>query len=102
MLVGPINPDSVCYRITTQRVLIEHPLEKNHAPVAQLPLDAFDGVEMEVLPGQAWFDAADVVLTHEQREVLRLRGVGRPEPFVRTLLKTQQAWAIARDAAPAA
>lgn len=100
VLFGPLNPDGVRYRLTTARVLIEHPFEKDLQPLAALGLDGFDRVEIEVAPGQGWFDAGDVVLLADGEERLRLLGVGRPEPFVKTLLKTQQAATIRGDAAP--
>lgn len=94
LLFGPLNPDGVRYRLTTARVLIEHPFEKALAPLAELGLPEFDRIEIDVLPGQGWFDAGDVVLLDDSGERLRLRGVARPEPFVRTLMKTQQAATI--------
>ena len=92
---GPKNVDGVRYRLTTRRLLIEHPFEKDAAPIAELALDQFDVAQPEVQPGQAWFHAADVVFTLKGVERLRLAGVPRPDPFVRTVMKTQQAAAIA-------
>lgn len=100
VLFGPLNPDGIRYRLTTARVLIEHPFEKDLEPLGAVGLSDFDRVEVEVAEGQAWFDAGDVVLFAGAEERLRLRGVGRPEPFVRTLLKTQQAATIRGTAAP--
>lgn len=99
VFVGPLNADGVRYRVTTQRVLIEHPFEKNAAPVAELALDQFDDVQPEIQPGQDWFHAADVVFTQRGVERLRLAGVSRPDPFIRTINKTQQAAAINRPVA---
>lgn len=101
LLVGPLNPDGICYRLTTSRVLIEHPLEKNHGPLASIGLDELGRIGIEVLPGQAWFDAGDVILSDDSGERLRLRGVGHPDPFVRTLRKTQQAGVIRSTESPA-
>ena len=95
VVVGAVNPACIRYRVTDRRVLVEHPLERDAPPVAELPLAGFDTATLDVLPGQAWFPAADVVLSHAGEERLRLRGVPRPEPFVRTLLKTRAAFAPA-------
>ncbi len=98
VLVGPVNPAGVRYRLTTQRLLVEHPLEKDAAPVAQLPLNEFDAIDIDVQPGQGWFCAGDVVFSRQGVERLRLAGVPRPDPFVRTVMKTQQAAAMQRPA----
>lgn len=94
LVFGPINPDCVRYRLTTERILVEHPFERDIPPVAEIGLAVFDRVDIDVLAGQSWFEAGDVVLLTGQKECLRLAGVPRPEPFVRTLLKTQQAATI--------
>lgn len=103
VLFGPINRDGVRYRLTTERVLIERPFEKDVPPVSELALNAFDSVDLEGHPGQEWFHAADVVFFHDGEERLRLKGVSRPEPFVHTVLQAQQAAAIrpTNAAAPA-
>ncbi|MEN0110834.1 MAG: hypothetical protein AAF805_08925 [Planctomycetota bacterium] len=99
VLFGPINRDCLRYRITTRRVVIEHPMERRAAPVAELPLADFDEAAIEPRPGQTWFDAADVVLLAGGEERLRLAGIARPEPFVQTLLKTQSAFVQRRPSA---
>lgn len=98
VLVGPVNAAGVRYRLTTQRLLVEHPFEKGAAPVAELPLGGFDAINIDVQPGQAWFHAGDVVFSQQGVEGLRLAGVPRPDPFVRTVMKTLQAAAIERPA----
>lgn len=99
LLVGPVNTAGVRYRLTTQRLLVENPFEKDAAPVAELSLDQFDDVQAEVQPGQEWYHAGDVVFSLRGEERLRLAGVPRPEPFMQTVMKTQQAAAINRPAA---
>ncbi len=46
-----------------------------------LELDEFDAIDVEVLPGQAWLNAGDLIFRHGGNEVLRLPGVSRPEIF---------------------
>ncbi|QDU90065.1 hypothetical protein Pla175_34650 [Pirellulimonas nuda] len=89
VFVGWSNPSCRRYRLTNRRVLVEHPFEGTL--IASLPLDRFDEVRVETLPGQAWFNAGDLVFMQEGVERLRLPGVNRPEPFRQTCLKTQQA-----------
>ncbi|WP_146446586.1 hypothetical protein [Botrimarina colliarenosi] len=96
VLFGPVNADGLRYRLTTKRLLIENPFEKDASPVAQLAIDDFDAVEIDVLPGQAWYHAGDVVFLKEGKERLRLAGTPRPEPFVHTVLNTQQACRLRR------
>lgn len=98
---GPVNRDGVRYRLTTQRLLVEHPFEKDSPPVAQLSIAGFDTVDIDVQPGQEWFRSGDVVFSQGGEERLRLAGVPRPEPFVRTMLKTQQAATIKQPKASA-
>lgn len=89
LLFGPVNPDCLAYRLTTRRVLIEHPLESSLEPVDQIDLVGFDEIRIEILPGQAWFNAGEVLFLRSGDELLRLSGVSRPEPFVRTVEKAR-------------
>ena len=61
-----------------------------------MPLDQFDAVNADVQSGQEWYHAGDVVFSLKGEERLRLAGVPRPEPFIQTVVKTQQAAAINR------
>ena len=44
-------------------------------------LDEFDSVEVEILPGQEWLHAGELVFKHVGNEVFRLSGVPRPVIF---------------------
>jgi hypothetical protein len=101
VFVGSVNTAGVRYRLTMQRLLVENPFEKDAAPVAELPLDQFDAVNADVQPGQEWYHAGDVVFSLNGKERLRLPGVPRPDPFMQTVIKTQQAAAINRPAVSA-
>lgn len=77
------------YRLTNRRLVIQKGLSAVDGP--SVALDAFDAIEVAVLPGQEWFPAGDLVFLRDGCEVFRVRGVGRPDIFRRTCLKTQQA-----------
>ena len=83
------------YTLTNRRLVIRRGLQ----PVDEksIELDAFDAIDVEVLPGQRWLRAGDVVFRRGRDEVFRLRGVLRPEPFRRTCLTARFAQASARD-----
>ncbi len=86
-------PNLACrrYRLTDQSVLVEQPFGGGEQQ--SIPLDHFDAIAIEVLPGQAWYHAGDLVFMQKQVEVFRLAGIARPETFRQTCLKTQQSQA---------
>jgi len=67
------------YALTNRRIVIR----KGLMPVDEkwISYDEFDAVEVEVLPGQEWLHAGDVVFKRAGSEVLRLPGVSRPDVF---------------------
>lgn len=77
------------YRLTNRRILVEKGLRS----VADrwIELGDFDTIRTEVLAGQAWFDAGDLVFLKQGREVFRLEDVSRPEPFRQTCTKSNLA-----------
>lgn len=95
VFVGARNPDGVCYRVTNRGVKIVWPLEPLADPAGSIGHSEYDAISIEVLPGQAWFHAGDVVLHCESQEVFRLAGVPRPQPFVEMCEKTRRAATIA-------
>jgi hypothetical protein len=56
-------------------------------------LDRFDNVQVEVLPGQAWYNAGDLIFKLGNVETFRLEGVSRPESFRQVILKARMAHA---------
>lgn len=84
------------YRLTNRRVVIQKGLiPKDDAAVA---LDQFDRVEIDVLPGQEWYPAGDLVFSNGPVECLRLPGVPHPEAFRRTILKAHDSFTGVQDA----
>ena len=55
-------------------------------------LERFDAIEVEVLPGQEWFPAGDLIFKLGNVETFRLAGVSRPQTFRETCLKAQRAY----------
>jgi hypothetical protein len=83
------------YRLTNRRVVIHEGLSA--AEGASIPLDEFDSVEIERLPGQEWLHAGEVMFMKEGEEVFRLSGVLRPETFCEVCLKARQALVSVRE-----
>ena len=75
------------YRLTNRRIILE--AGGNFKPDQFVDLDRFDKIEIDVLPGQAWYPAGDMVFKLGAVETLRLPGVGYPETFRTTCLKAQ-------------
>jgi hypothetical protein len=67
------------YRITDRRIIIQRGLKA--VDEHSVGLNDFNAVEIDVLPGQAWLRAGDVVFRKDGQEVLRLPGVPSPEAF---------------------
>ena len=78
------------YRLTNRRLLVERGM--GHEVERSIELESFDDVQAEQLAGQAWYDAADLVLFQAGEEVFRIGSVCHPETFRQILLKTQRAY----------
>ena len=57
----------------------------------------FDAIDVEILPGQEWLHAGELVFRRQGAEVFRLSGVSRPEPFRQACLEAQTAMVSVRD-----
>lgn len=97
------------YTVTNRRVVECHnkisrvggfPFVKfNHAAeIKSVQLDRFDDVRVEVQPGQAWFNAGDLIFTKDGVETFRLEGVSRPESFRHVCVKAQMSYCGVKDA----
>jgi hypothetical protein len=78
------------YRLTNRRVIVESGLR----PVEErsVGFDRFDAIDVEVLPGQEWFPAGNLIFKKGAVETFRLAGVSRPETFRQTCLKAQKSF----------
>jgi hypothetical protein len=65
------------YALTNRRIIIRDGLRPRDAH--WIGLDEFDRIDIQVLPGQQWLHAGDLVFRNGDTEVFRLRGVPRPE-----------------------
>ena len=84
------------YTLTNRRVIVYRGIigveEKS------VDLDRFDTIDIVVQPGQAWYDAGDLVFRRGNIETFRLGGVSRPDSFRATILKAHMAYKGVRQA----
>jgi len=79
------------YRLTNRRIIVERGISGIEDKAVDL--DRFDTIEIDVQPGQAWYDAGDLVFKLGNVETFRLEGVSRPAAFRATCLKSHMAHA---------
>ena len=77
------------YTLTNRRVIVLKGLIPQEDKFVDL--DRFDTIDIAVLPGQAWYDAGDLVFKQGNVETFRLAGVSRPEAFRQTCFKAHMA-----------
>jgi len=78
------------YTLTNRRIIIRRgwqPLDEKW-----VDLDGFDTIEIQVLPGQDWLHAGDLIFKLGEIPVLRLYGVSRPEVFRQVCLTARNAF----------
>jgi hypothetical protein len=77
------------YMLTNRRIIIC----KGLMAVDQrwVGFEEFDTIDIEVLPGQEWLHAGDLVLRRGGVEVLRLAGIPRPESVRQVCLNMRSA-----------
>ena len=78
------------YVLTDRRVLVLMGLGAEVEAEA-VDLRDFDSIHVDVLPGQAFFRAGDLIFLSDGKEVLRLPGVQHPEGFRQACLRGQAA-----------
>ncbi|MEZ6104028.1 MAG: PH domain-containing protein [Pirellulaceae bacterium] len=84
------------YQLTNRRVRVLRGL-LGKTESKSIKLDAFDTIDVHVLPGHQWYDAGDLVFyaTGEKGakiEKFRLDGVSRPDAFRATCVKSHMAY----------
>jgi hypothetical protein len=82
------------YTLTNRRIIVC----KGLAPRDDkwIELDEFETCEIDVLPGQEWLRAGDVVFRRGEIELLRLAGVVRPSVFKNICQNAQRAMLLVR------
>jgi hypothetical protein len=83
------------YTLTNRRIIIRNGLLP--ADGRWISLDDFDSIRIEVLPGQEWFHAGNLVFRRGDLEVLRLAGVSRPETLRQVCMSARTALVSVRD-----
>jgi hypothetical protein len=87
------------YRLTNRRVVVQAGLTA--IDERWVDFDRFDTIDVEVLPGQEWYPAGDLVFRRGPVETFRLAGVSRPESFRHTCLAARRGYLGARESNPA-
>ena len=85
IVFGAPNPACRRYRLTNRRVVVEQPFGGGEQQ--SVSLDRFDSITLEVLDGQGWYPAGDLIFRQGPVETFRLCGVPHPEPFRQTCMK---------------
>jgi hypothetical protein len=83
------------YTLTNRRIIIRKGLTAVDG--RWISLDDFDSIDIEVLSGQEWLDAGDLIFRHGDLEVLRLAGVSRPETLRQVCLTARNALVSVHD-----
>jgi len=87
IFLGVANPSFRHYRLTNQRVVVEHAFGGGeHQSVS---LDRFDSIDVQVRSGQEWYKAGDLIFRNGQVETFRLIGVPHPQSFRHTCMKAR-------------
>lgn len=79
------------YRLTNRRVIVERGLSGVTIDKS-VDLDRFDDIDIDVRPGQGWYDAGDLIFKLGNTETFRLEGVSRPEAFRSTCIKAHMGY----------
>ena len=85
------------YKITNRRVIVARGVTGMEEE-KYVNLDRFDRVEVDVLPGQEWYQSGDLVFYQGKTETFRLEGVSRPDVFQSICVKAQQSYVGVQDA----
>lgn len=79
------------YVLTSKRVVVSKGLGAEEGE--SIGLSDFDSISIEVLSGQEFLRAGDLVFKSQGDEVFRIRGIQHPEGFRQACLRGQQALA---------
>ena len=85
------------YRVTNRRIVVELGISCKKEEKA-VDLDRFDSIDVDVQPGQEWYDAGDLAFRLGKTETFRLEGVSRPAAFKQVCLKSHTAYVGVQEA----
>lgn len=85
------------YKITNRRVVVARGVTGIEEEKS-VNLDRFDRVDVDVLPGQEWYQSGDLVFYQGKTETFRLEGVSRPDVFQSICTKAQQSYVGVQNA----
>lgn len=84
------------FRLTNRRLIVERGLRG--VEQSSVELDRFNQIDVLVRPGQAWFDAGDLVFRKDKVETFRIEGISRVEAFRQMCLKSARAYSGVKQA----
>lgn len=84
------------YLLTNRRIVVLRGIVGKEEKFVDL--DRFDNIDIVVQPGQAWYDAGDLVFKLGNVETFRLEGISRPAAFRATCLKSHLALSSVKKA----
>jgi len=96
VLLGLSNPLCRRYRLTTNRIVVEHPFDaisttrRGRSAHGEVALGDFDSVEIEEGPGLDWFRAGNLVFRQGDECKLRLPAVPSPRSFRESCLRANR------------
>ena len=92
--IGPVV--ATRYRVTNKRVMVERGLGARE--YKSIALNHFDAFDIEVKPGQDWYDAGDLVFRLGNVERFKLEGVSRPAAFQQVCMKARDGFVGVQEA----
>lgn len=92
--IGPVV--ATRYRVTNKRVMVERGLGARE--YKSIALNHFDAIDIEVKPGQDWYDAGDLVFRLGNVERFKLEGVSRPAAFQQVCMKARDGFVGVQEA----
>lgn len=92
--IGPFVARRYC--VTNRRIVVRRGLSMKDEKA--ISLDQFDEVDVVVRPGQAWYDAGDLVFRKGNVERFYLEGVSRPDAFRQVCMKARNGYVGVQEA----
>lgn len=78
------------YTLTNRRMVVQRGWTARDE--RSIGFDRFDSVDIDVQPGQDWYDAGDLVFRQGAIETFRLQAVPYPDVFRNTIMKSRNSY----------